>query len=262
MPIGLVGRKVGMTRIFTDEGGTQPVTVLDVSDNRVTQIKSAEKDGYAAVQVAFGKRRASRVNKAIAGHLAKAGGEAGHTLREFRARAEDLANLKVGAKIGVEIFKVGQKVDVQGITIGKGFAGVIKRHHFSSNRASHGNSISHNKPGSTGQNQSPARVFPGKRMAGHLGAAQRTSQGLEVVRVDLERQLLLVKGSRPGRRGRDIVVRPTSKATRVKGPSPKAAPSKAAPAAAQSAKATPAPAAKAAPAPGAKAAPAPATKGA
>src|SRR5438477_11669519 len=228
MPIGLVGRKVGITRIFTDEGGTQPVTVLDVSDNRVTQIKSAEKDGYAAVQVAFGKRRASRVNKAIAGHLAKAGVEAGHTLREFRARAEDLANLQVGGKIGVEIFKVGQKVDVQGITIGKGFAGVIKRHHFSSNRASHGNSISHNKPGSTGQNQSPGRVFPGKRMAGHLGAAQRTSQGLEVVRVDLERQLLLVKGSVPGSRGRDIVVRPTSKATRVKGPSPKAAPSKAA----------------------------------
>src|SRR5437773_7572278 len=245
MPIGLVGRKVGMTRIFTDEGGTQPVTVLDVSDNRVTQIKSAEKDGYAAVQVAFGKRRASRVNKASAGHLAKAGVEAGHTLREFRARAEDLANLKVGGKIGVEIFKVGQKVDVQGITIGKGFAGVIKRHHFSSNRASHGNSISHNKPGSTGMAQDPGRVFPGKRMAGHLGAAQRTSQGLEVVRVDLERQLLLVKGSVPGSRGRDIVVRPTSKATRVKGPSPKAVPSKAAPAAA---KATPAPAAKTAPA--------------
>src|SRR2546426_11624524 len=254
MPIGLVGRKVGMTRIFTDEGGTQPVPVLDVSDNRVTQIKSAEKDGYAAVQVAFGKRRASRVNKAIAGHLAKAGVEAGHTLREFRARAEDLANLKVGGKIGVEIFKVGQKVDVQGITIGKGFAGVIKRHHFSSNRASHGNSISHNKPGSTGMAQDPGRVFPGKRMAGHLGAAHRTVQGLEVVRVDAERQLLLIKGSVPGSRGRDIVVRPTSKATRVKGPSPKAAPSKAAAAAAQPAKAAPTPA-KAAPAPAAKAAP-------
>src|SRR5437879_11577235 len=224
MPIGLVGRKVGMTRIFTDEVGTQPVTVLDVSDNRVTQIKSAEKDGYAAVQVAFGKRRASRVNNAIAGHLAKAGVEAGHTLREFRARAEDLANLKVGGKIGVEIFKVGQKVDVQGITIGKGFAGVIKRHHFSSNRASHGNSISHNKPGSTGMAQDPGRVFPGKRMAGHLGAAQRTMQGLEVVRVDAERQLLLIKGSVPGSRGRDIVVRPTSKATRTPGPSRDATP--------------------------------------
>src|SRR5437879_11708707 len=259
MPIGLVGRKVGMTRIFTDEGGTQPVTVLDVSDNRVTQIKSAEKDGYAAVQVAFGKRRASRVNKAIAGHLAKAGVEAGHTLREFRARAEDLANLKVGGKIGVEIFKVGQKVDVQGITIGKGFAGVIKRHHFSSNRASHGNSISHNKPGSTGMAQDPGRVFPGKRMAGHLGAAQRTMQGLEVVRVDAERQLLLIKGSVPGSRGRDIVVRPTTTATRGNGPSPKAAPSKAATGAA---KAAPAQAPKAAPAPAAKPAPAPAAKGA
>src|SRR3989441_11625167 len=256
MPIGLVGRKVGMTRIFTDEGGTQPVTVLDVSDNRVTQIKSAEKDGYAAVQVAFGKRRASRVNKAIAGHLAKAGVEAGHTLREFRARAEDLANLKVGGKIGVEIFKVGQKVDVQGITIGKGFAGVIKRHHFSSNRASHGNSISHNKPGSTGMAQDPGRVFPGKRMAGHLGAVQRTVQGLEVVRVDAERQLLLIKGSVPGSRGRDIVVRPTFKAIRAKGPSPKAASPKAAPAAAQPAKAAPAAAQSA------KTPPAPAAKGA
>src|ERR1700752_5206570 len=201
MTIGLVGRKVGMTRIFTDDGNTLPVTVLDVSDNRVTQIKTAEKDGYAAVQVAFGKRRASRVNKAIAGHLAKAGVEAGHTLREFRARAEDLANLKVGGKIGVEIFKVGQKVDVRGITIGKGFAGVIKRHHFSSNRASHGNSISHNKPGSTGQNQDPDRVFPGKRMAGHLGNANRTVQNLEIIRVDAERQLLLISGAVPGSRG-------------------------------------------------------------
>src|SRR5216110_42199 len=219
MSIGLVGRKVGMTRIFTDEGGTLPVTVLDVSDNRVTQIKSAEKDGYAAVQVAFGKRRASRVNKAIAGQLAKAGVEAGHTLREFRARAEELANLQVGGKIGVEIFKVGQKVDVQGITIGKGFAGVIKRHHFSSNRASHGNSISHNKPGSTGQNQSPGRVFPGKRMAGHLGDAIRTTLNLEVVRVDAERQLLLVKGAVPGSSGRDVLVRPAIKVTKAAGPS-------------------------------------------
>ena len=229
MPIGLVGRKVGMTRIFTDEGGTQPVTVLDVSDNRVTQIKSAEKDGYAAVQVAFGKRRASRVNKAIAGHLAKAGVEAGHTLREFRARAEDLANLKVGGKIGVEIFKVGQKVDVQGITIGKGFAGVIKRHHFSSNRASHGNSISHNKPGSTGQNQSPAHVFPGKRMPGHLGDKQRTIANLIVVRVDAERQLLLVKGSVPGAAGRDVVVRPAVKIAKPVVQQAKPAAAKAAP---------------------------------
>jgi large subunit ribosomal protein L3 len=214
MTIGLVGRKVGMTRIFTDDGGTQPVTVLDVSDNRVTQIKTAEKDGYAAVQVAFGKRRASRVSKPIAGHLAKAAVEAGHMLREFRAQAGELANLKVGGKIGVEIFKIGQKVDVQGITIGKGFAGVIKRHHFSSNRASHGNSISHNKPGSTGQNQSPGRVFPGKRMAGHLGDKRRTILNLEVVRVDAERQLLLVKGSVPGSSGRDVIVRPAVKIAR------------------------------------------------
>jgi len=212
MAIGLVGRKVGMTRIFTDDGGTLPVTVLDVSDNRVTQIKSAEKDGYAAVQVAFGKRRASRVRKPIAGHLAKAGVEAGHTLREFRAKADALEGLKVGSKIAVEaVFKVGQKVDVQGVTIGKGFAGVIRRHHFHSQRASHGNSISHRTPGSTGQNQSPGRVFPGKRMPGHLGNAQRTILNLEVVRVDAARQLLLVKGSVPGSSGRDVLVRPAAK---------------------------------------------------
>jgi len=211
MTIGLVGRKVGMTRIFTDDGSTLPVTVLDVSDNRITQIKTPEKDGYAAVQVTFGKRRASRVRKPLAGHLAKAAVEAGRLLKEFRAKAEDLANLKVGGKIGVDLFKVGQKVDVQGVTIGKGFSGVIKRHHFSSNRATHGNSISHNKPGSTGQNQSPGRVFPGKRMAGHLGDVTRTVSNLTVVRVDPERQLLLVKGAVPGSRGRDVVVRPAAK---------------------------------------------------
>ena len=258
MTLGLVGRKVGMTRVFTDDGDSLPVTVLDVSDNRVTQIKSGATDGYSAVQVTFGTRRASRVNKAAAGHLAKAAVEAGHILREFRVPESELGNLKIGGKIGVDIFKVGQKVDVSGMSQGKGFAGVIKRHHFSSNRASHGNSLSTNKPGSTGMAQDPGRVFPGKRMAGHLGAAQRTVQGLEVVRVDAERQLLLIKGSVPGSRGRDIIVRPTTKATRVKGPSPKAAPSKAATGAAKAApapKATPAPAAKAA-------APAPAAKGA
>ncbi len=248
MTLGLVGRKVGMTRVFTDDGDSLPVTVLEVSDNRVTQIKTASTDGYSAVQVTFGKRRASRVNKAAAGHLAKAAVEAGHVLREFRVAESELGNFKVGGKIGVDIFKAGQIVDVSGTSQGKGFAGVIKRHHFSSNRASHGNSISHNKPGSTGMAQDPGRVFPGKRMAGHLGAVQRTVQGLEVVRVDAERQLLLVKGSVPGSRGRDIVVRPTSKAIRAKGPSPKAAPSKAAPAAAQSAKSAPA-AAQAAKAP-------------
>jgi large subunit ribosomal protein L3 len=250
MTLGLVGRKVGMTRVFTDDGDSLPVTVLDVSDNRVTQIKSTATDGYNAVQVTFGKRRASRVNKAAAGHLAKASTEAGHVLREFRVSESELGNFKLGGKIGVDIFKVGQIVDVSGLSQGKGFAGVIKRHHFSSNRASHGNSISHNKPGSTGMAQDPGRVFPGKRMAGHLGAVQRTAQGLTVVRVDPERQLLLVKGSIPGSRGRDIVVRPTTKSIRPKGPSGKP---KAAGQAAPAAKPAAAPAAKAAPA---KAAPA------
>ena len=211
MTIGLVGRKVGMTRIFTDEGDALPVTVLDVSDNRITQIKTPDSDGYSAVQIAFGKRRASRVVKPLAGHLAKAAVEAGHTLKEFRAKPEELTELKVGGKLGVDLFKVGQKVDVSGISIGKGYAGVIKRHNFSSNRASHGNSISHNRPGSTGQNQDPGRVFPGKRMAGHLGNVRRTVQNLVVVRVDAERQLLLVRGAVPGSRGGDVVVRPAVK---------------------------------------------------
>ena len=211
MTLGLVGRKVGMTRIFTDDGDSLPVTVLDVSDNRITQVKTAGSDGYHAVQVTFGKRRASRVNKAAAGHLAKAGTEAGPLLREFRVTEQEIASFKAGAKVGVDIFKVGQIVDVSGVSQGKGFAGVIKRHHFSSNRASHGNSISHNKPGSTGQAQDPGRVFPGKRMAGHLGAVKRTAQNLEIVRIDAERQLIMVKGSVPGSRGRDIVVRPAAK---------------------------------------------------
>ena len=253
MSIGLVGRKVGMTRIFTDDGGTTPVTVLDVSDNRVTQIKTAEADGYAAVQVAFGKRRATRVNKALAGHLAKAGVEAGRTLREFRAKADELANLKPGGKLDIgAIFKVGQRVDVQGVTIGKGFAGVIKRYHFGGQNASHGNSISHRVPGSTGQNQSPAHVFKGKRMPGHLGNVRRTISKLEIVRIDAERQLLLVKGSVPGSSGRDVVVQLAAKGQRapVKAQAPKAAP-KAEPKAAPKADAKPAakPAAKPQPAP-------------
>jgi large subunit ribosomal protein L3 len=223
MTIGLVGRKVGMTRIFTDDGNTLPVTVLDVSDNRITQIKTPEKDGYAAVQVAFGKRRASRVRKPLAGHLAKAAVEAGHLLKEFRAKAEDLANLKVGGKIGVDLFKVGQKVDVQGVTIGKGFSGVITRHHFSSNRATHGNSISHNKPGSTGQNQSPGRVFPGKRMAGHLGNVKRTVQLLEVARVDAERSIIMIKGSVPGSKNGSVILLPSVKTRVSKAPPAKAA---------------------------------------
>ena len=219
MSLGLVGRKVGMTRIFTDEGDSLPVTVLDVSDNRVTQIKTDATDGYVAVQVAFGKRRASRVTKAMAGHFAKAGVEAGHILKEFRVSEADAGNLKVGGKVGVDIFQIGQKVDVSGTTQGKGFSGVIKRHHYSSNRASHGNSLSHNVPGSIGQAQDPGRVFPGKRMAGHLGNVKRTIQSLEIVRVDAARQLLLVKGAVPGSRGRDVVVSPAAKPGK-----PKAAP--------------------------------------
>lgn len=212
MSLGLVGRKVGMTRIFTDDGVSIPVTVLDVSNNRVAQIKTSESDGYAAVQVAFGKRRPSRVNKSLAGHLAKAGVEAGSVLKEFLVSATELESLKAGDQVGVTIFSVGQRVDVTGRTIGKGFQGSIKRHHFSSQRASHGNSVSHNAPGSIGMNQDPGRVFPGKRMAGHLGDAKRTQQNLQVVRVDVERQLLLVKGAVPGSKGSDLVVCPAVKA--------------------------------------------------
>ena len=209
MSLGLVGRKVGMTRLFTDEGDAVPVTVVDVSNNRVTQIKTTDSDGYAAVQVTFGKRRASRVTKPMAGHFAKAGTEAGSVLREFPVSTEVAAGLKAGATIGADIFKVGQKVDVCGDTMGKGFSGVIKRHNFSSNRATHGNSVSHNKPGSTGQNQSPSKVFPGKRMAGHLGDVRSTVQNLEIVRIDAERQLLMIKGSLPGSKGGNVVVSPT-----------------------------------------------------
>ncbi|MBK7355171.1 50S ribosomal protein L3 [Propionivibrio sp.] len=212
MSLGLVGRKVGMTRIFTDDGASVPVTVLDVSNNRVAQIKTPQSDGYAAVQVAFGKRRPSRVSKPLAGHHAKAGVEAGNVLKEFTVSAEDLATLKPGDQISVSIFTVGQKVDVTGHTIGKGYAGAIKRHHFKSQRASHGNSVSHNAPGSIGMNQDPGRVFPGKRMSGHLGDEKRTQQNLLVIRIDVERQLLLVKGAVPGSKGSDLIVRPAVKA--------------------------------------------------
>lgn len=212
MSLGLLGRKIGMTRVFTDEGDAVPVTVVDVSNNRVVQIKTPETDGYCAVQIAYGRRRPSRVNRAAAGHFAKAGTEAGVALKEFRVSPEELARLKVGGAIGVDIFTVGQKVDVSGISQGKGFAGVIKRHNFSSNRASHGNSVSHNKPGSIGQNQDPGRVFPGKRMAGHMGAARCTVQNLEIVRIDAQRQLLLIKGALPGSRGGGVAVRPTTRA--------------------------------------------------
>jgi large subunit ribosomal protein L3 len=212
MSLGLVGRKIGMTRLFADDGSTIPVTVVDVSNNRVTQIKTSAVDGYAAVQVAFGERRASRVTKPAAGHLAKAAVEAGSLLKEFRMAEADLAALQPGSAVSVEIFQPGQLVDVTGTTQGKGYAGVIKRHHFSSNRASHGNSRSHNVPGSIGQAQDPGRVFPGKRMTGHLGAVQRTIQKLEVVRIDTERQLILIKGAIPGSKGGHVVVRPSIKA--------------------------------------------------
>jgi large subunit ribosomal protein L3 len=213
MSLGLVGRKVGMTRIFAEDGSTIPVTVLDVSNNRVTQIKTPENDGYAAIQVTYGVRRASRVNKAEAGHLAKAGVQAGDVMREFRLPVDSLSGYKPGDVIAATIFAPGQKVDVAGTSIGKGFAGSIKRHHFSSNRASHGNSVSHNSPGSIGMAQDPGRVFPGKRMAGHLGACARTAQNLEIVRVDEARQLLLVKGAVPGAKGGDVVISPAVKAS-------------------------------------------------
>jgi len=211
MSLGLVGRKIGMTRIFTDDGSSLPVTVLDVSNNRVTQIKTAPTDGYSAVQVAFGTRRASRVTKAAAGHYAKAGVEAGSILKEFTASPEQLASLTVGGSVGIDLFQVGQKVDVTGVTIGKGYAGTIKRHHFKSGRATHGNSKSHNVPGSIGMAQDPGRVFPGKRMTGHLGDVQRTVQNLQIVRIDAERQLLLVRGAVPGAPGGDVIVRPAVK---------------------------------------------------
>ncbi|MBN3788880.1 50S ribosomal protein L3 [Burkholderia sp. Ac-20353] len=211
MSLGLVGRKVGMTRIFTAEGDSIPVTVLDVSDNRVTQIKTVETDGYTAVQVAFGSRRASRVTKPLAGHLAKAGVEAGEILKEFRIDAAKAAELSNGAIVGPDLFEVGQKVDVQGVSIGKGYAGTIKRYNFSSGRATHGNSRSHNVPGSIGMAQDPGRVFPGKRMTGHMGDETVTVQNLEIARIDAERKLLLVKGAIPGAKGGKVFVTPAVK---------------------------------------------------
>ena len=211
MSIGLVGRKVGMTRIFTDDGVSVPVTVLEVSNNRVTQVRTPSQDGYSAVQIAFGSRRNSRVSKAEAGHFAKAGVDAARVLREFRMDADSAQQYQAGAAVSADIFKAGQMVDVSGVTQGKGFAGTIRRHHFKSQRATHGNSKSHNVPGSIGMNQDPGRVFPGKRMAGHLGAVTRTTQNLEIVRVDAERGLLLVKGAVPGSKGGHVVVSPAIK---------------------------------------------------
>jgi large subunit ribosomal protein L3 len=206
-----------MTRVFADDGSAIPVTVLDVANNRVTQVKTPDADGYAAVQVAFGKRRASRVSKPMAGHLAKAGVEAGDMLKEFHVTTDELAKFKPGDVVGVDTFAVGQLVDVTGTTKGRGFSGVITRHNFSSNRASHGNSRSHNTPGSISMAQDPGRVFPGKRMAGQYGNVTRTVQTLPVIRVDKERGLLLVKGAVPGADGGHIVVRPSAKTPAKKG---------------------------------------------
>ena len=215
--LGLIGRKVGMMRICTDAGESIPVTVLDMSDNRVAQVKTVETDGYNAVQVAFGSRRPNRVTKPMAGHYAKAGVEAGSALREFRVAADALAELAPGAELKVEMFAEGQFVDISGTTHGKGFAGTIKRHNFSSQRASHGNSRSHNVPGSIGMAQDPGRIFPGKRMSGQMGNVARTVQNLRVARVDAERQLLLVRGAVPGARNGQVIVTPA-----VKKPAPEA----------------------------------------
>lgn len=216
--LGLLGRKVGMMRLFTDDGDAVPVTVVDVSNNRVTQIKTQDNDGYVALQVTFGSRRSSRVTKPQAGHLAKAGVQAGEIIQEFRVAADTAAKYQAGATLPVtEIFSVGQKVDVQGTSIGKGYAGTIKRHNFSSQRASHGNSRSHNVPGSISMAQDPGRVFPGKRMTGHMGDETVTTQNLDVIRIDEARQLLLIKGAVPGSAGGFVTVRPAVKVQAKKG---------------------------------------------
>lgn len=215
--LGLLGRKVGMMRIFTDDGDTIPVTVLDVSNNRVTQVKTEESDGYCALQIAFGTRKSSRVSKPAAGHLAKAGVEAGEILREFRVPADVAGQYQPGATVPVSLFEAGQKVDVQGESIGKGFTGTIKRHNFRSQRASHGNSRSHNVPGSISMAQDPGRVFPGKKMSGQLGDVTVTTQNLQVVRVDEARSLLLLRGAVPGAKNGHVVVRPAVKAKVKKG---------------------------------------------
>jgi len=212
MTIGVVGRKVGMTRIFTEEGASLPVTVIEVEPNRVTQLRTEEADGYRAVQVTVGSRRASRVTKAMAGHFAKAGVEAGRGTWEFRLNDGEGEELAPAAEIKVDIFEEGQKVDVIGRSIGKGFAGGVKRHNFAMQDATHGNSLSHRAPGSIGQCQTPGRVFKGKKMAGHMGDERTTTQNLEIVRVDAERNLLLVKGAVPGAKGGNVIVSPAVKA--------------------------------------------------
>ena len=209
--LGLVGRKAGMTRVFTEDGKSIPVTLIEATPNRITQIKTPETDGYSAVQVAVGSRRASLVTKPVAGHLAKAKVEAGRGLWELRIEADKLGDFTVGGEIKADIFEVGQKVDVQGVTKGKGFQGTIKRWNFRMGDATHGNSLSHRAPGSLGQRQTPGRVFPGKKMSGHMGAVQQSTQNLEVVKVDVERGLIAIRGAVPGAAGGDVIVRPASK---------------------------------------------------
>ena len=212
MTIGIVGRKCGMTRIFTDAGESIPVTLIEATPNRITQVKTTDSDGYNAVQVTSGTKRAALINKPLAGHYAKAKVEGGRGLWEFRVEAGELEQYAVGGEVNVAAtFKVGQKVDVAGVSKGKGFQGTIKRHHFTMGDATHGNSLSHRSPGSIGQRQTPGRVFPGKKMAGHMGAIQQTMQGLEVVKVDAERHLIAVKGAVPGATGGDVIIRPTTK---------------------------------------------------
>ena len=211
MTLGLVGRKVGMTRVFDEQGASVPVTVLEMTPNRVTQLKSEDADGYTAVQVTFGQKKANRVNKAEAGHFSKAGVEAGRGLVEFAVSAEKSAELQAGGEVTVALFEAGQLVDVTGTSKGKGFSGTIKRHNFDSQRTSHGNSRSHRVPGSIGMAQDPGRVFPGQRMAGQYGNTKATVQNLEIVRVDVERHLLLVKGAVPGAVNSDVIVRPSVK---------------------------------------------------
>ncbi|KAF1689313.1 50S ribosomal protein L3 [Pseudoxanthomonas taiwanensis] len=210
--LGLVGRKAGMSRVFTEDGRSIPVTLIEATPNRITQIKTVENDGYSAIQVTAGTRRASLLTKPVAGHYAKAKVEPGRGLWEFRVADDRIGDFTVGGEIKADIFEVGQKVDVQGVTKGKGFQGTIKRHNFTMGDASHGNSLSHRAPGSIGQRQTPGRVFPGKKMAGHMGAEVQSVQNLEVVRVDVERGLIAVRGAVPGAPGGDVIVRPASKA--------------------------------------------------
>ena len=210
MVVGIVGRKLGMTRVFTEGGESVAVTVIEATPNRIVQRKTADADGYDAIQVTAGERRPTRVKRPMAGHFAKAGVEAGRGLWEFRAAPEALTDVEVGSELTVDGFEQGQKVVVTGITLGKGFQGTVKRHNFRTQDATHGNSLSHRAPGSIGQNQTPGRVFKGKKMAGHMGAVRSTVKNLEVIRVDTERNLLLVKGAVPGAKGGDLIVRPTS----------------------------------------------------